>query len=30
VSVLLWVIGWLTALQWPIVQTWMQTFGGTS
>ncbi len=30
VSVLLWLIGWLTALQWPIVTAWMQTFGGSA
>lgn len=29
VSVFLWIIGWLTALQWPIVALWMRTFGGT-
>lgn len=30
VSVLLWIIGWFTAFQWPVVNTWMQTFGGAS
>lgn len=30
VSVLLWVLGWFTAFQWPIVTTWMLTFGGVS
>lgn len=30
VSVLLWIIGWFTAFQWPVVTTWMNTFGGSS
>lgn len=27
-AVLLWIIGWLTALQWAVVRIWMHTFGG--
>ncbi|MDN3494539.1 hypothetical protein QL996_01240 [Planococcus sp. APC 4015] len=30
VGVLLWILGWLTALQWPIVRSWMDTFGAVS
>ena len=30
VSVMLWILGWLTALQWPVVVAWMETFGGAS
>lgn len=27
-SVLLWLIGWMTALQWPVLQQWMHTLIG--
>jgi hypothetical protein len=30
VSVALWTVGWLTALQWRIVMDWMHVFGGAS
>ena len=29
-AIVLWGIGWATAFTWPVLLTWMETFGGTA